>query len=59
VIDKNPVARLHFPDRAQGLGIAHAVPDRLPLPLKLFEGVRFGIGFCEKIPFGGQFCISC
>jgi hypothetical protein len=58
MIDKNPVARLHFPDGAQGLGIAHAVPDRLPLPLKLFQIVRFGVGFCEKIAFGWQFCIS-
>ena len=54
VIDKDPVARLHFADGTDRLRVPNAVPDRLPFALKLLDGVRFRVGFGEKIVLGVQ-----
>ena len=54
VINKNPVPGLHFADRAQGLRVFYAVPDRLTLYFKLRAVVRFRIRFGEKIPLLSQ-----
>jgi hypothetical protein len=59
VVDENAVPGPHVANGTQRLRIAHTVPHSLPVALKLFQSIRFGIGFGEKIIFCGQFCISC
>lgn len=51
VVDENAIPGPHIPNGAQRLGISYAVPHGLPVALKLFQGIRFGVGLGEKIMF--------
>ena len=49
VIDEHPVARMHLPDGAERLRVAHTVPNRAVVAGQVFDGICLRISLSQEV----------
>src|SRR5215469_8071257 len=54
MVDEHLVAKAHFANRPDGLGVVHAVPNGLLFALELVDRVGIWVGFCQKVSHDGR-----